>query len=83
MIVEWLVSLVLGQISSLLALLPTADRLTFDLGPAFGVMRTFNAIIPVDAAFSAFAAVATVLGVLFVLGLIRQVWRFVPIIGGG
>lgn len=84
MIVEWFVKFITGIIDLLLSWLPAGDALALpDLGPLFGVFRSIDAVVPVQPWFDAVVVLLTVNGLLFAFALIRQLWRFVPIIGGG
>lgn len=86
MIVEWFVKFITGVVSLLLAWLPTGSTLALpNFAPAFGVMRSLDAATAgvVGETFTVIALLLTVNVMLFSFGLIRQLWRFVPIIGGG
>jgi len=83
-LVEWFVGFVLSVVGGMLDWLPASDEIEMpDLGPIFGIMRTFDAVIPVQPWFDVLAVLGVVLSVVFMFALIRQVWKFVPIIGGG
>lgn len=86
MIIEWFIKFIFDIIDFVLSWLPTADEWSVpDLGPLFGLLHS------ADIASSGFVsesfAVATILLslnlILFMFGLLRQLWRFVPFIGGG
>jgi hypothetical protein len=85
MIVEWFVDFVLGLVRGLLDLLPeVGSGLGLpDLSPALDVIGSMNALLPMDALFAALAVLLSVEAGLFLFGLLRQVWRFVPFVGGG
>jgi len=82
MLIDLVVTTFLGLLTGLLGLLPFGSW-SFDLSPAFGIMESLDAWLPMHEALTASAAAAGVIAAVFAFGLLRQVWKFVPFVGGG
>ncbi len=84
MIAEWFVGMVLGLVVTLAqAVLPTVTPPTFDIAPAIGLAKSLDAGLPVSEAITGIGVLLAVLLATWGFALLRQVWRFVPVIGGG
>lgn len=83
MLVDAVVTAFLGALTGLLGLLPSGDAVSLDLSPAFGVMLTLDGFLPLHEALSAAGLAAGVVAAVFAFGVLRQAWRFVPLVGGG
>lgn len=86
MIVEWFVQFILGIVSAVLDWLPeTPDTELPDLGPLLGLLHASDVASAgfVSESFAVIGLLLTVNGTLFLFALLRQVWRFLPVIGGG
>lgn len=86
MITEWFVQFLLGVVDFFLGWLPESDSLSLpDFGPLFGLLQSadFATAGFISETFAVIAVLLTVNLALFLFATIRQVWRFVPIIGGG
>lgn len=84
MIVEWFVDFIMGVVTWLLDWLPEADAIAVpDLTPLYGAMRAFDVVVPIQPWFDVLIVIGVVLSIAFLFAVIRQVWKFVPFIGGG
>jgi hypothetical protein len=83
-ILNAVVHILTGIMTGLVGLLPSgAGMSALDLAPAFGIMGTLDAWLPIHEVVTAAAVCIALLGAVFGFALFRQAWRFVPIIGGG
>jgi len=83
MLIDVIVVAVLGFLRGLLSLLPWGDAFSLDLSPAFGAMMALDDFLPIHEILTAAGLYIGVVGGLFAFGVLRQVWRFVPVVGGG
>lgn len=83
MIVNAIVGFATSAVSGVLGFLPAGTGTTFNLAPAFGIMLTLDSFVPLHEALAGVAVCAALYVAVFSFGLVRQVWRFIPIIGGG
>jgi hypothetical protein len=83
-ITEWFIQAVLALVSVPLAVLPVLSPApTFDVSAAFSGAMAFNAGVPVTEMVAGIGILLAAASASFLFGVVRQVWRFVPFIGGG
>lgn len=85
MILEWFFSMILGLLTALASLLPATDDLVIpDLGPLFGMMRSLDAATSgvITETFTVATVLLSILVLLFMYGIIRQVISHLPFVGG-
>jgi hypothetical protein len=73
-----------GVVIGLLGFLPSGAGVgALDLGGAFGVMKTFDAWLPIHETLTGVAVCIALLGAVFGFALFRQALRFVPFVNMG
>lgn len=82
MIVDSLVELVFGLLSTLFGLIPFPAIDLGSLSPAFGAMRAFDALVPIHETLAAFLVVLGVLGAMFAYRVVKVLVSHVPWVGG-
>jgi hypothetical protein len=83
-LIETLVTTALNAVSGLLtAVLPRSSPATVSVAGAFCLPMALDGVLPVHELMAGLLVALALWGALFAFGVARQVWRFVPIIGGG